>query len=320
MPARYLKFFAADEPKRHAKAQLGGLPGYQASASFRLGFVRPGSLALFEENDVDETNAALVPFAELVDEAQFLVIDLSQKTCPVLMWEHETGAFVPLEPSLDAFVRRLSARAKLKAPSLKQLFTVMKKAQALHDAGKTDKASALLEPALADFPPESAFSEDDPYRNTPPAAFELLGRLLSARKDVAGAVAAFDEAIVRSGTFGPRMTLNLLEVLLQHGRFDDVVKRATPLLGADFVYEYETLWLHRYLVRATLATGSKDALGHARALAACTAKDRATRKEVHDELAAFATERGLTAAPLLAVLAKGSKEPAASARVTKENA
>ncbi len=66
------------------------------------------TVEMFDDNDIDrDDHPALVPLARFPQEGNFLLVDLAEESCPVMMWEHETGAFEEVSPSLEAFLSGL---------------------------------------------------------------------------------------------------------------------------------------------------------------------------------------------------------------------
>ena len=63
---------------------------------------------MFDDNDIDRNDYPdLVPLARFPNEGNFLLVDLAEESCPVMMWEHETGEFEEVSPSLEAFLSTL---------------------------------------------------------------------------------------------------------------------------------------------------------------------------------------------------------------------
>lgn len=87
---------------------MRGLPNYTDDSTFEVVFLKNPSQELFEDIEIDaETYPNLHPLAGLSGEPQFLVVDASKRSLPVLMWEHEDNDFHLVAKSLSLFAKSL---------------------------------------------------------------------------------------------------------------------------------------------------------------------------------------------------------------------
>ncbi|MBP6838197.1 MAG: hypothetical protein KA190_12870 [Kofleriaceae bacterium] len=140
-----------------------------------------------------------VPLATIGDEEpQFLVVRAGDEACPVAMWEHETGGFVPCAASLDAFLEVLgkTARAARLPKSKVKLDKVLALADSLQDlakAGPSPKRTAGLEAGLAALAPMLAAM---PHRSTmDPDDATVPGQAHLARGVALRALGRYEEAL-----------------------------------------------------------------------------------------------------------------------------
>lgn len=110
LPAAYRAFLEAMESYNGKK--IHGFMGFEADDPLTVQFTTPWLLEeveVFDDNDISrEDNPTLVPLLQIdPHEANFLLTDVGQDACPVVMWEHETGKFEEISPSLEAFLARL---------------------------------------------------------------------------------------------------------------------------------------------------------------------------------------------------------------------
>lgn len=110
LPASYKKFLQNIDSYTGKKAE--GFMGYDEDEPLVVGFTTPWLLEeqeVFEDNDIDrEENPTLIPFLQIDPfEPNFLLVDISDEDCPVVMWEHETGEFEEIAASLEDFLSDL---------------------------------------------------------------------------------------------------------------------------------------------------------------------------------------------------------------------
>lgn len=118
LPDRYESFLKNHEYKKYANFCAPKLPGYADGSIVPVKFLRKSDEGLFDENDVDASaRKKYVPFAELGDEPQFLVLGRTP-AAPVYMWEHEDAKFYKVSPSLEQFLASLKTAEELEPPKL----------------------------------------------------------------------------------------------------------------------------------------------------------------------------------------------------------
>jgi ankyrin repeat protein len=106
-PDALVRFLSDDAPKLSGR-RVRGLPNYTDDSQFEVVFLKEPSLQLFEDIQIDtESYPNVHPLAGLSGEPQFLVVDASKRSLPVLMWEHEDNDFHPVAKSLSAFAKSL---------------------------------------------------------------------------------------------------------------------------------------------------------------------------------------------------------------------
>lgn len=99
-----LKEFLAGPARSMTHVLSVDLPG----GAMPVRFLKRPSIQRFEANDLDpELFPALHVLASVGSGTGFLVVDASDPGLPVLVWSAESGSFVRLAESLDAFVVRL---------------------------------------------------------------------------------------------------------------------------------------------------------------------------------------------------------------------
>ena len=109
MPKRLADFYKNREGDAYKGFFIQGLPHYTRDTKLKVSFVK--GLGLFTENDINpETHPEWMPLCRLSGgESQFLAVKITNPKCPVFMWEHEDAKFYPVAPSLDLFLKKLSA-------------------------------------------------------------------------------------------------------------------------------------------------------------------------------------------------------------------
>ena len=110
LPSAYQTFLEAME-SWNGKT-IHGFMGYEADAPLTVNFTAPWLLEeveVFDDNDISrDDNPTLIPLMQIdPHEANFLLTDIGKEACPVVMWEHETGEFEEISPSLETFLARL---------------------------------------------------------------------------------------------------------------------------------------------------------------------------------------------------------------------
>lgn len=192
--SRHLKFFAT-EAARH-EGRYVDLPSYE----------RPLRLS-FAKRPRHELPAGWVPLAAIgSEEPQFLAVHTEDAAARVAMWEHETGALVPVAASLDAFLASLgdsaaNARPSEPVPDAARISKVVERAVELADGGLSTKAKrakaldtlAALTPMLAQLPTAEALVGTR-YTTLPTRAWYAQARLQRALGLFTEAVATLDAA------------------------------------------------------------------------------------------------------------------------------
>lgn len=225
-----------------------GLPHYAKTAKLKVVPVRIGSRALFDENDVDEeASEGWLPFAALADEAQFLAIR-TEAPFAVAMWEHETGEFMPLAPSVEAFAASLLPNKKSKTP-YEVLEEALDAVSAQVDADRHAEALVAIERLAASVPTIETDVEDEALGRIN----NLWGLALNGVGRHADAIAAFERAR-RAKDHNAR--LNILDTLLEHTR-EPARALAMVIAAKDEGYlgAYEAFWLAMYHAIAALDLG-----------------------------------------------------------------
>lgn len=110
LPAAYQSFL--EKIESYNGKTTHGFMGYEEDEPLVVNFTTPWLLEeveVFEDNDIDrEENPTLVPLLQIdPHEANFLLVDVGQDACPVVIWEHETGEFEEISPSLKEFLAKL---------------------------------------------------------------------------------------------------------------------------------------------------------------------------------------------------------------------
>jgi hypothetical protein len=130
LPVRYRKFLDGKEYEKLGQLKL--LDGY-VRGTFNVAFTDPrlADLAALGEvhgiDDIEDIDWAdefgdFVPFATLTDAFKgggaegvksFLIVSISEDTCPVAVWDYDGWSIYPLAQSLDEFVGGIAKAKRL---------------------------------------------------------------------------------------------------------------------------------------------------------------------------------------------------------------
>ena len=110
LPLPYLKFL--DNIETYSGKSTHGFFGFSVEDPLEINFMNPWLLKVqrvFDDWDIErEEHPTLIPLLQIdPQEANFLLTDIGKAECPVVMWEHETGEFDEVFPSLDTFLSGL---------------------------------------------------------------------------------------------------------------------------------------------------------------------------------------------------------------------
>jgi len=167
LPARYRKFVEKKEWEKLGDMHLRLVHGF-LRGTFSVDFLDP-TLAdlseLGEQQDIDDMDDVdwkgefgdYVPFATLVDASAededeepepvkgFLIVSVTDGTCPVLVWDHDGWTIYPLARSLDDFLAGVASGKRLE-----------------HDrAGSPYKKFAWVEPGADEDEDEDVDEDED---------------------------------------------------------------------------------------------------------------------------------------------------------------
>ena len=223
------------------------LPHYSLDSKLKLALVEPGSMELFEDNEVEvDEHPNWFPLARLADEPQFLAVSGAAPHA-VAMWEHETGELMPAFDSLAELAAKVLGKGE-KTP-FEKLGKVLDQASKLVDADKYAEALELLQPWVAQLPKTSHHAR---FEDGGVARFHNLhGLALKGTKQLAGARAAFELAAAAGDDYAE---LNILDLLEDEAAWRTTLERGAKLRDG-YLDQYTRIWLARYLAVAHAGLG-----------------------------------------------------------------
>lgn len=248
-PAAWVRLVTEDV-KAHNGRFIVDLPGYDSRARFALKFDDKRLLAP-EELLVDATPKILaryVPLALIDGGPELLVLDRTRES--VCLWQHETGAFVDIAPSLPAFLASLKDGKELKREEAarKQAFmkagklarSLLPEVARLQSAGDHAGVAALLGPALAGvvpvrYPGHGGGLEEATNLGTVFDAHALALWQLGRRSE---AIAMFTAAYGCGGALANETYLHTVFAMLAAGQLDAARAFEVRSQALTYLFEY----------------------------------------------------------------------------------
>ena len=241
LPAVYRKFIVSDAYVPFARGFVHGLPSYSSDDDIEIQLASAALLdreELWDASDIDPDDATEYhPIATIPESSQFLAIDVTKKSAPVVHWEHETGEF---EPQFDTFaqfvknlrtrdqVREARAKAKQAGASVSKAALAARKQLA---AGNLKGAAAVLDAALKGKRPiEYDGVNDFDAIGELCDCFNLRGRVFLAQGRLADARKQFLKAV---GCGGKPWTEALVDAVATSFLLDDIGPIVEELTAVD---------------------------------------------------------------------------------------
>jgi Leucine-rich repeat (LRR) protein len=261
VPPRIVELLDGPELARYEGARGWGFPGWSADTKLKVRWASPRLAAIHDYAiDVGHDEAAatrFLPLAAVGSEHHMFAVDVTDAALPVYFFDHESG-FARWADSFDAFLDKLLKRDEL-TPS-ERLAHAHDEARQLHADKRYAEILALLEPLLAAYPIESVRVLDDTSEYLG-AAYNLVGIAREHTGDIAGALAAYEQAL---GHGADSAGLNICDLWLNHFKdYGKLVEYAETRRARIYAFADKYAWFHvrNYLGQGYLLTGRpRDAM------------------------------------------------------------